>query len=216
MEPEDYTIGWKPFLGCKVRLDTRPLIPRPETEWWTEKAILEIQKKKDAPATILDMCAGSGCIGIAVLKLVRDTHVTFSDIEQKHFETIRKSLAENNIDPARASFVHADMWDGIDGTFDFVLTNPPYLARSRSARIDPDVLKYEPHEALFAEEEGFELIRRALLGAPDALTAGGKLWVEHEPEHEESILTLSNELGLKCTVHRDQFGLVRYSVILGS
>ena len=89
-EPVDYVIGWKPFLDCKIFLDSHPLIPRAETEYWVEQAITEIQESKKAGAGTrhLDLFAGSGAIGIAVLKHLPQVGVDFGEIDAAHPPTI--------------------------------------------------------------------------------------------------------------------------------
>ncbi len=213
--PEDYAYEWKPFLGTRISLTTRPLIPRPETEYWTELAIKSIQKRS-GPCKILDLCSGSGCIGIATLFHCPNTQATFADIDATHFRAVQSSLALNNIDPSRAQFIQSDVYDSVNDTFDFILSNPPYLAEERIERVDPNVLEHEPRLALFADEQGFAIIRKVIRGAISHLNIGGELWIEHEPEHEVQIHAVSESLGLTAAAHKDQYGIIRYTVILKS
>ncbi len=204
VEPEAYRIGHVPFLGATVYLDSRPLIPRTETEWWTERAIAEIEKHV-APR-VLDLFSGSGCIGLAVLTHVRDAHVTFGEFDAAHIPTIEKNLKENNIDPTRARVIQTDVYSNIEGVFNFILANPPYLSRARIDRIQNSVLEYEPVGALFAEDDGFALIDATIAGLSDHLAKQGQCWIEHEPEHAQRIRA--------ATTYTDQYGVIRYSVIL--
>lgn len=202
--PEAYQVGHVPFLGATIYLDSHPLIPRTETEWWTEKAIEEI-KKVSAPR-VLDLFAGSGCIGSAVLKHIPGAHVTFGEFDATHIPTIERNLRENNIDPDRARVVQTDVYSNIKGTFHFILANPPYLSRARIERIQNSVLEYEPVGALFADDDGFAFIDATIAGLPEHLAPDGQCWIEHEPEHASRIHN--------ATTYKDQYGVVRYSVIL--
>jgi len=190
---EDYARGWVPFLGQKIFLDSRPLIPRVETEFWAEKAISAIQ----GTARVLDLFAGSGCIGIAVLAHVPGATVDFGELEARHFPTIEKSLRENGIDPSHTRMIQTDVWSNIHDHYDVILANPPYLAV-----LNPG-LALEPPEALLAEDGGFALIEKTLAGARDHLNLRGVLWIEHDSAQAERI---------KGEHHPDQFGRMRYTV----
>lgn len=205
----DYLIGWKPFLDCRIFLDSRPMIPANETEYWVEQALSEIRPD----ASILDLFAGSGAIGVAILKHLPETRVDFGELDAAHFPTIRKNIHENGIDEARTNVIQTDVWSGINGTYDYVLTNPPYVARERIERVEPTVLDYEPHLALFAEEEGFALIRRTVEGAREHLNPGGVIYIEHEPEHAEAIAALAKEKRFSVETRPDQYNVSRYSVL---
>ena len=211
-EPEAYQTGHVPFLGATIYLDSHPLIPRTETEWWTEKAIAEI-KKISAPR-IVDLFAGSGCVGVAVLTHVPDATVTFGEFDTRHLPTIEKNIVENSIASSRTHVVHTDIWSGIDTTFHFILANPPYLSRARLSRVEPSVLEHEPIGALFAEDDGYALIEGTILGLPEHLLQGGQAWIEHEPEHAPRILESAARLNFSATNYKDQYGIERYSVIL--
>lgn len=208
--PLAYLIGSVPFLDTTIYLDSHPLIPRPETELWTERAIKEIQKTE--AARVLDLCAGSGAIGVAVLKAVSEAHVTFGEIEEEHLRTIGKNLAENNVDCTRYRVFRSDLFENIDGTFDFILTNPPYIDPALD-RTEVSVKTHEPHVALYGGVRGMELIEKIITQAPGYLTPNGQLWIEHEPEQSAEIADLADKNGFTAVTHKDQYDTERYSVL---
>jgi len=211
---EDYARGYVPFLDCKIFLDSKPLIPRVETEYWVEQAITEI-KKDSAGKQIkaLDLFAGSGAIGIAILKYVPESHMDFGEIERAHFPTILKSIRANAIDEERVEVIETDVYSEITGTYDFIFANPPYLSKKNQGEIESSVLVHEPHRALFADEDGFALIRKTIASAQTYLLPGGTLYIEHDPEQSDLLLSLAKEEGLRGENRTDQFGRVRYSVL---
>lgn len=211
--PLAYLIGWQPFCGTKIYLDSHPLIPRPETEYWTKLAIDEIKKMKNP--RILDLCAGSGCIGVAVLKTVPDSVVDFVEIDKSHHATILKNVQENRIEENRVRIFGGNLFEKITISaemtpqqYDFILTNPPYIDPNLSDRIGAGVREHEPEIALFGGDSGMELIREILAGIPQFLKPGGVLTIEHEPEQAEKI----QELLPGIIPQKDQFGVVRFSV----
>jgi release factor glutamine methyltransferase len=182
------------------------LIPRPETEYWTKLAIDEIKKTKNPK--VLDLCAGSGCIGIAVLKATPDSIVDFVEIDEKHHSTILKNIKENEIDENRTRILGGNLFENISDHYHFILTNPPYINPELSNRISTSVRDFEPEKALFGGDGGVELIREILAQAPHFLKPGGMLTIEHEPEQAEEIQKLLPGI----TPQQDQFGVVRFSV----
>lgn len=203
--PLAYVIGWTPFLGAKIWLDTKPLIPRPETEFWVEKVIKEIKPG----SKILDLCAGSGCIGISILKHVPESIVHFAEIVDDHHQTIRKNIRENGIDVERTKQIGGNLFEYVNDKYDFILTNPPYIDPKLSNRIEESVKIHEPKEALFGGKEGMEIIEHIIREVPQFLNPNGVLYIEHEPEQVEVIKTLA----LQAKIFEDQFGLIRYSKI---
>ncbi len=204
--PLAYVIGWTPFLGTKIWLDTKPLIPRPETEFWVEKAIKEIK----SGSKILDLCAGSGCIGISILKHVPESIVHFAEIVDDHHQTIRKNIRENGIDVERTKQIGGNLFEYVNDKYDFILTNPPYIDPKLSNRIEESVKIHEPKEALFGGKKGMEIIERIIHGAPKFLKVGGVLYIEHEPEQVNAIKALAPQ----SEIFEDQFGVKRYTKIL--
>lgn len=206
-EPVAYIIGWAPFLGVKIYLDSKPLIPRPETEYWVSKAIEDIQKSSIKEPRILDLCAGSGCIGVAILKAIPDARVDFSEIDLDHHDTILKNITENKIETSRTHIFSGDLFENIVEKYDFILSNPPYIDPGLQSRIEKSVREFEPALALLGGVDGMVIIEKILRNSPKYLRQGGKLYLEHEPEQALKIKTI-----LSGQSFHDQFDLVRYSV----
>jgi release factor glutamine methyltransferase len=209
-EPLSYIIGHIPFLGTTIYLDSHPLIPRPETEYWTEKALADIKDSGKEQLRVLDLCAGSGCIGVAVLKKVPQAHVDFVELEEQHHQTIRKNIKENGIDNTRARIFGGSLFEEIRGMYNFILTNPPYIdpALDRAAG---SVRNFEPHEALYGGKDGLVLIRAIIAGASAHLVPDGTLYIEHEPEQATDVRKLAKECGFDPLVQKDQYGVLRYA-----
>jgi len=205
---EDYARGFVPFLDQKIFLDSRPLIPRTETEYWVEKALREIPRDKEV--RVLDLFAGSGCIGVAILAHVPNAHVTFGEKEIRHLETIKKSTLENNTDLTRASIVQSDVWSGIAGPFEYIFANPPYISRERLSA-DESVVQTEPDEALFAEDDGFYFIEKIIEKLTRFLTPNGVCFIEHEPFQVARLQKEAELAGFSADAFKDQYGVLRYS-----
>lgn len=209
-EPLAYIIGWVPFLGCRIRLDSLPLIPRPETEYWTERLIAKLRTRfGDRPFELLDLCAGSGCIGIAVLKALPGARVTFAELIPEHVQTIYRSLGDNGIDPKRVSLYTSDLFSALpDSSFDCIATNPPYIPSGRM--LERSVTGFEPHEALFAGPDGLGLIERIAHAAPRFLKPAGEVWMECDIANVE---TARERLIVSGATHaeilEDQYGRPR-------
>src|SRR3989338_2129305 len=134
-EPEAYVIGWQPFLGLKIYLDSHPLIPRPETEWWTERLLTHVGTSYVPTLKFLDLCAGSGAIGCAALARLPNAQVYFGEIDPTHEVTILKNIRENHLDESRAHIRIGDLFQPFSDTrFDIIAANPPYVPPSRSKR----------------------------------------------------------------------------------
>ena len=209
-EPLAYVIGHIPFLHTKIYLDSQPLIPRPETEFWVENAITEIQSMSLPSPKILDLCAGSGCIGIAVAKALPSSIVHFAEIEESHHQTILKNCTENKIDHSRIQICTGNLFENTLPRYDFILSNPPYISTVLD-RAQASVKKFEPHVALYSGADGLDLIRLILKQAKEQLTPAGILFIEHEPEHVAELQKLGAEADLSISTHTDQYNVPRYS-----
>lgn len=215
-EPLAYIIGSIPFLNTTILLDSHPLIPRPETEYLVEKVLHDIhtrlQDSTDTTIRILDLCAGSGCIGVAILKNIPESSVDFVEIDQTHHATIEKNIYHNDILPTRTHIVGGDLFEYVEGRYDYILSNPPYIDPELD-RTDESVKKFEPHHALYGGVKGMEIITRLLQQTPLFLTPSGILFFEHEPEQVPYIHEYAETCGLKAFVQRDQYGIERYSSV---
>ena len=219
-EPLGYLIGHVPFLNCTIHLDSHPLIPRVETEFWVEKAIIasktHLKNQRGPTPLILDLCSGSGAIGVAVAKGVPEALVTFTELDPLHLPTIEKNLSENIPEWSNRSnhycITASDLFEQITEEFDFILTNPPYIDAA-AGTVDMNVTTYEPHLALFGGDNGMDIITRIIAEAPQHLTPAGQLWIEHEPAQVEAITALALNHGFTIVTHPDQYDIPRFSVL---
>ncbi|PIP58358.1 MAG: hypothetical protein COX02_00685 [Candidatus Vogelbacteria bacterium CG22_combo_CG10-13_8_21_14_all_37_9] len=181
-EPLDYVIGWREFLGLKIDLSFRPLIPREETEFWT-KEVLSVINQRTAelgrPLVVLDLFAGSGCIGLAVLKYCPRTKVVLADVDPNSLTQIRKNLRINNLTKL-AKVSSSNIFSGLaNQQFDFILANPPYISkRGRGSLLQTTVKNYEPAKALWAGSDGLKIIKPFLKQARKYLKPNGEIYLE--------------------------------------
>lgn len=213
-EPLAYVIGWVPFLGLTIRLDSRPLIPRPETEWWTEVLIAHIQATYagEAACRVLDLCAGSGAIGLGILAKVANAHVSFAELSPLHSALIALNITGNALNEERTTVRSGDLFASYPTEkFHIIATNPPYIPTSRE--LEDSVLSYEPREALYAGEDGLGLIRRIVEESPLHLYPGGALWMECDIENIEQAGALMRARGFQSVeIRNDHYGRPRIVV----
>ena len=210
-EPLAYVIGWQPFLGLKIHLDSHPLIPRPETEWWVEQMLTSGRHARPM-LHVLDLCAGSGAIGCAVLQALPDTKVFFGEIDLAHEATILKNIQENHLDESRADIRIGDLFEPFGDTrFDLIAANPPYIPAGRV--LDASVADYEPALALRSGEDGLDLIRRIAADLPRHLTPGGEAWIEVDNAAAAAAAALFIDQGLTALIRVDQYGVPRVIVV---
>ena len=212
--PNEYLKGFTKFLNCKIDLRNRVFIPRIETEFWVKKAVTEIQKtaNKRQKTKILDIFAGSGCIGIAILKNIKNSRVDFVDIDEKAIAQIKINLKLNGISPKKYRVVKSNLFEKIKGEkYDFIFANPPYVAKERLNEVQPSVLKYEPKRAILAGKKGLIYIRRFLRGAKKNLKPKGIICLEIDPQQKEEINEiLKRKKYNKFNFLKDQFKKYRW------
>ncbi|MCI0542645.1 RsmD family RNA methyltransferase, partial [bacterium] len=173
--PEAYRIGDIPFLNCDIDLSLRPFIPRPETEYWVSEAIKTLpphlfRGEGRGGVEILDAFAGSGCIGIALLKNLPNAHTDFIEKETRLGKQIETNLKKNNISKSRVKIIIGDVLEKISQNkrkkYDYIFANPPYIDFSKKHTVQRSVLDYEPHTALFAKDHGLYYIKQLIELAP--------------------------------------------------
>ena len=167
-----YITGKAYFRDLELAVDERVLIPRPETE---ELVDLVLKENSKADLRVLDIGTGSGAIAISLKSARPDWQVTASDISQGALQ-----LAEENskLNQVSLDFVESDVFGQITGTFDVIISNPPYIAYGDKDEVGMNVLASEPHLALFADEDGFAIYRKIIEGAGEHLSENGKLYFE--------------------------------------
>lgn len=212
-EPLDYVIGWTPFLDLTIDLSLRPFIPRPETEYWVGEAIKELQKRfQGRSIEILDIFSGSGCIGVAVLKHIPKGRVIFAEKAPRFVRQIKINIRSNNLPSHRFRVLRSDFFGGIEGQFDVILANPPYVGAINY--LDPEVKKYEPRVAYYAGRGGLSAIRRFLKDARRFVKPGGEIWMEFGASQKTAVRGILRHLGYRSFLfHRDQYRRPRYVVI---
>ena len=216
--PLAYLIGHIPFLNCNIHLDSHPLIPRPETEYWTEMAIKEISDtvSDQSETRVLDLCAGSGAIGVAVASAIQTALVDFVELEPTHLPTIAKNCRLNQISRERVNIFEGDLFKIKSGQtlprYDYILSNPPYIDKTLG-RTEHSVVENEPSLALYGGEAGMEIIKKIIEVAPNYLTPNGQLWIEHEPEQCLEIKKIADS-NFSVTTHKDQYDVLRYTQLV--
>lgn len=160
-EPVAYILGYRYFYGRRFNVSNKTLIPRPETEHLVEEALAWFKRNKIINPMIADLGCGTGCIGLSLLAEMPEAKLTALDISAEAIEVAKQNAVELGVD-SRVNFIVQDakLWLDEQGpeAYDAILANPPYISES-----DPDVeemvRKFEPNQALFAADEGLELLK---------------------------------------------------------
>ena len=201
----DRLIGYTEFLGIKIPYNVHTLSPRQETEIMTDEIIKKIQAK-GKNLDVLDLCTGSGCIGLAIAKNT-DAKVIMSDISVDALDCARNCAKINDINVA---ILESNLFDNITGVFDIIISNPPYIATSEIDGLEPEVLYDDPLLALDGGEDGLLFYKRIIALAPIFLKDHGVLYLEIGSNQAEKVVNmLKNDFG-NIVVHKDYAGLDRY------
>lgn len=178
-EPLAYILGEWEFYGLPLYVDKNVLIPRDDTCAVAGLAI-ENSLRLDADPRILDLCTGSGCIGLAVASRVKDARVTLADVSKDALAVAKKNIVRNQLS-ARVSCIQADALQkpsAFLGKFDLIVSNPPYITAKEMEELPNSVSTFEPHLALFGGEDGLDFYRAIAKNYAEALKPGGYLCFE--------------------------------------
>jgi len=174
-KPVQYITNKQEFMGLSFFVDENVLIPQPDTEILVEEAIKYANQIKEN-VEILDMCTGSGCIGVALAKHVKNAEVTLVDISTKALEVAKKNAKENEV-KEKVNFIQSDMFENIKSKFDVIVSNPPYIKTKVINELDLQV-QNEPHLALDGGENGLKFYEILINEAPKYLKENGKIFLE--------------------------------------
>ncbi len=190
-EPTAYIIGEWDFYGMTLTVSKDVLIPRDDTMAVTELAIKKALFSPQNPR-ILDLCTGSGCIGIAIAKRVNDARVTLGDVSPDALKIAKKNVADHQL-TARVTCMQVDVKKpaaAFLGKFDLIVANPPYVTTAEMEKLDDSVKKFEPHLALHGGEDGLDYYRAILDNFTPALNPGGYLCFEFGMGQEDAVCDL--------------------------
>ena len=187
-EPLAYVLQEWDFYGMRLHVNPNVLIPRDDTCAVTALAIKTALFLNHDPR-ILDLCTGSGCIGLAVAQRVRDARVTLADVSQEALAVARKNAVAQKLS-GRVSCVHADaLADPAPflGKFDMIISNPPYITKQEMLELPASVRDYEPHLALYGGEDGLDFYRSIAQRYRNALRPGGYLCFEFGADQGDAV-----------------------------
>src|SRR5579864_9595029 len=178
--PAQYITGHQEFWGMDLIVSPAVLIPRPETEHVIETVLefgaAEVRGPK-SKVRIVDVGTGSGCIALALAKESPHAEIHATDISPDALEVARANAARHQLE-RRIRFHQTDLLEGLEGEFDFVVSNPPYVGDSEEDQVQLEVRKFEPRNAVFAGPAGTEVIARLIPQARQLLRPDGWLIME--------------------------------------
>ncbi len=196
-EPVARITGVREFYGRGFLLDPHGLDPRPDTETLIEAAlaVVEAHGRRGRPLNLLDLGTGTGCILVTLLAELPSARGVGTDLSPGALALAAANAERHGVGP-RASFVAADWLDGIDGSFDLVLSNPPYLASGEIAGLAQEVAVYDPMRALDGGPDGLDAYRCIAARAAEILAADGRLLVEIGAGQESQVDAIFRAAGL--------------------
>lgn len=210
--PLSHLVGFEYFYDRKFKVTSDVLSPRMETEELVYKVIDYIRKNNLTNIKILDLCTGSGIIGITLKKELEEFGVKIlaSDISSRALTVAKENASSLEAD---ISFVESDLFSNIQDKFDIIVSNPPYIAHDDKKTIKENVLNYDPHLALFADEEGMYFYRNIIEKSRPYLNEKGIMFFEIGYDQKEKIITLGENNKFETVVYKDINGRDRIAVL---
>ena len=224
--PLDKIIGYREFYNLKIPFDHNVLTPRNETELLADKLISDIQSvikknKYPSPLTLLDLCTGSGCLGLAVAHNT-NVNVTLSDISKKAIKVAKYNNKYNNkirVDqsksPINPNFVLSDLFERIECKYDIIVCNPPYIKTGDLTKLEIEVRDFDPVLALDGGKDGLDFYRKIIKSAPEFLNTEnglGKIYFEIGVEQSEAIVKMLDKNFEDIEVIKDYSGIDRFII----
>lgn len=203
--PLEHITNETEFMGLPFYVDGRVLIPRQDTECLVEEVLPYIKGKK-----VLDMCTGSGCIGISLFVCGEPQEVTLADISEDALAVAEENAKRNN---AAVTICQSDLFQNIEGKFDIIVSNPPYIAKKEIAGLMPEVREHDPVLALDGGEDGLDFYRRMIEKASDYLEENGRIFFEIGYDQGEELKKILKLHGFtEVEIKKDLAGLDRIAM----
>ena len=210
--PLQHLTGEQNFMGLDFLVNEHVLIPRQDTEILVE----EIMRDLHDGIRILDMCTGSGCILLSLLQYSNDCVGVGVDVSEDALAVARQNA--DRLAEKQAVFIQSDLFEKVEGSFDLIVSNPPYIRSQEIAGLMPEVREHEPHLALDGKDDGLHFYREIIKGAMPHLKRGGQLFFEIGYDQGEAVQALLAANGYtEIAVVKDYAGLDRvvYGTFLG-
>jgi release factor glutamine methyltransferase len=204
-EPLQYILGFTEFWSLPFKVSPAVLIPRPETEILVAEGI----KKARPRAGVLDLGTGSGAVAVALARERSDIRVTATDISAEALGVAAANARDNAVE-SRICFLRTDFSLSCPGTFDLILSNPPYVSAAEYDACMLEVKDYEPQQALLGGKDGFDCIRAVVQSSAAALASRGWLLLEVGAGQADAVIELLHQRGLRETFKRQDYaGIAR-------
>jgi len=204
--PLQHITGTQNFMGLDFAVNSHVLIPRQDTEILVE----EVLRQMTDGMRILDMCTGSGCILISLLHYSNWCEGVGADNSVQALEMAEKNAASLLTKDASYHFILSDLFENVEGKFDIIVSNPPYIRSNEIGSLMPEVKDHEPRQALDGAEDGLFFYRRIVQESQDYLVKGGMLYFEIGYDQAEQVIALMQEAGFwEIQVIKDYAGLDR-------
>lgn len=178
--PLQYIVGETEFMGLKFKVNSSVLIPRQDTETLVEEALKVIKPGMQ----VLDLCTGSGCIIVSILHNVADVEGYAIDISKQALNVAKENARLNDVS---VNFERSDLFDNVTGTFDVIVSNPPYIPSAEVVKLMPEVANFEPLEALDGKEDGLYFYREIIGSAKEYLKPEGRIFFEIGYDEGEAV-----------------------------
>lgn len=206
--PLQHITGVQEFMGYPFAVDETVLIPRQDTEILVEEADRVARQSK--AERILDVCTGSGCVLLSLLKMDERRRGVGSDLSGDALKVAEMNREKLGISKERCTFFKSDLIEKIEGDYDLIVSNPPYIRTEEIEKLQEEVRLYDPYEALDGKEDGLYFYRRMISEAELYLRKGGSLLFEIGYDQAEEVSGLFKEAGFEqIRVKKDLAGLDR-------
>lgn len=211
--PLSHLVGFEYFYDRKYKVTKDVLSPRMETEELIYRVVEYVKSTKKNNLKILDLCTGSGIIAITLKKELSQfsIDVVASDISEEAIKVAKENAQSHD---ATIKFIQSDIFNNIADKFDIIVSNPPYIDRKDEVTMQDNVLKYDPHLALFAEEEGMYFYRKIIEQANDYLNENGVIFFEIGYDQKDKIIKLADLNGYSAEVYKDINGRDRMAFLV--